>query len=110
VVLFLTTPFFVFLILGAPVAGLAALLAFYPVNNRPFSLFLEAALRYLSSTKLYLWRKQSTTIYEQRGAPAPQTPEPINAIVSQNMHVPTVTKQHLSQLSRNLELNAIEKK
>ena len=37
VVLFLTTPFIVFLIIGLPLAVLAGALSFYPVNNRPFS-------------------------------------------------------------------------
>lgn len=110
VVLFVTMPFIIFVVLGLPIAGLAVLLAFYPVNNRPFSIYLESALRYMSGNKLYLWRKQRSVTYSDRPAPAPATPEPINAIVSQNMHVPTVTKNHLSNLSRNLELNAIEQK
>ena len=109
VVLFLTMPFIIFVILGLPVAGLAVLLAFYPVNNRPFSIYLESALRYMSGNKLYLWRKQQSTTYDARATATPATPAPINAIVSQNMHVPTVSKNHLSSLSRNLELNAIEK-
>ena len=110
VVLFLTTHFLIFVLIGMPVAGLAVLLAFYPVNNRPFSIYLESMLRYMSGTKLYLWRKQKTVTYESRGTTESPTPEPINAIVSQNAHVPTVTKNHLSKLSRNLELNAIERK
>lgn len=107
-VLFLTTHFIVFVIIGLPIGALAALLAFYPVNNRPFSVYLEAMLRYLSGNKLYLWRKTSGTIYRNERS----TERPSNAreaAVAQNMHVPTVNKQHLSDLSRNLELNAIEK-
>ena len=109
VVLFLTMPFLVFAILGLPVAGLAVLLAFYPVNNRPFSIYLESMLRYMSGTKLYLWRKQQTTTYSTRGVSEQETLEPINAIVSQNMHVPTVSKNHLNSLAHDLELNAIER-
>jgi len=58
VVLFITTPFIIFILLGLPIGGLAVLLAFYPVNNRPFSIYLESMLRFMSGTKLFLWRKQ----------------------------------------------------
>ena len=53
-VLFFFTPFIVFVLLGTPVAVITFLLSFYPVNNRPFSSFLEAAVRYFKGTKLYL--------------------------------------------------------
>ena len=51
-VLFFTTPFIIFLIFGLPLASLAGALAFYPVNNRPFSFFLEAIIGYLKRQKL----------------------------------------------------------
>jgi hypothetical protein len=42
-----------------PIAILAAALAFYKINNRPFILVLEAALRYALTKKLYIWRKEN---------------------------------------------------
>jgi hypothetical protein len=36
-VIFFAAPFIVFVLIGVPLGGLAILLAFYPVNNRPFS-------------------------------------------------------------------------
>jgi hypothetical protein len=107
-VLFLTTHFIVFLIVGMPIAALAALLAFYPVNNRPFSIFLESMVRYMTGTKLYLWRKQPATELKDVAAVAAPDAETA-ATVAQNVHVPTVTKTHLTSLSRRLELNAIDK-
>jgi hypothetical protein len=107
-VLFITNSF-LFLFIGLPIGALAILLAFYPVNNRPFSVYLESMLRYMSGTKLYLWRKQSHGIYSgARGAA--EVNDDVSAAVAHNMHVPTVTKNRLHALSRNLELTAIEQK
>ncbi len=33
-------------------------LAFYKINNKPFILVVEAAFKYLTSAKLYIWKKQ----------------------------------------------------
>lgn len=41
----------------ALVAGVAAALTFYKVNNRPFAFIMEAAFRYLIGAKLYIWEK-----------------------------------------------------
>jgi voltage-gated potassium channel Kch len=108
VVLFLVAPFPLFIILGLPIGGLAILMAFYPVNNRPFSVYLESMIRYMGGTKLYLWRKEHKQVYTDARETVESTDE-ASATIAQNMHVPTVTKSHLTDLSRNLELNAIEK-
>lgn len=108
IVLFLTTHFIVFVLIGLPIGGLAVLLAFYPVNNRPFSVYLESMVRFMSGTKLYLWRKQNKAVYSTESSRAPENVQ-VSAAVAQNMHIPTVTKSNLTNLARNLELNAIEK-
>lgn len=46
----------IFLILA--VGAFALALAFYQPNNKPFVAFVEAALRYVSSGKLYIWKKE----------------------------------------------------
>lgn len=106
VVLFITTPFIIFVLLGLPIGGLAVLLAFYPVNNRPFSVYLESMLRFMGGNKLYLWRKKTTVVYDD--APDAVINDQASAALAQNMHVPTVTKSRLSNLAHDLELNAIE--
>jgi len=101
VVLFLTAPFIIFLLIGAPVGILAGLLAFYPVNNRPFSTFLESFFQFLRATKYYQWRKKGTGIYgnnPKTTTTAPETPK-----------APVVGTTNLSSLSRKLELEAITK-
>jgi hypothetical protein len=105
-VLFITTHIIIFVLIGLPIAGLALLLAFYPVNNRPFAVFLESVVQYLNSSRLYLWRKQGTGIY---GA-AEKTTDVTSAVVNHNAFTPTVGTQNLTSLSRRLELNALERK
>ncbi len=50
-------PFFLVLIVGAPVAALAVGLAFYKVNNRPLVDVIESAVSYFFSHRLYVWKK-----------------------------------------------------
>lgn len=101
VVLYLTTNFFVMLIVGLPLAGLAGALAFYPVNNRPFSIFLESMTQYFARTKLYLWRKKGDAIYDGK--------RPEETVTSSNTPVPTSTGSGITSLARKLELNALKK-
>jgi len=105
-VLFITTHIIVFMLIGVPIGSLAILLAFYPVNNRPFSVFLESAVTFMQGTKLFLWRKRGTGIY---GA-AQEANDVTSALISQNNFTPVVTTKNLHSLSRKLELNALQKK
>ncbi len=105
VVLFFTAPFIVFLLIGLPLAILAGALAFYPVNNRPFSFFLEAIFTYLSSAKLYLWRQKSDVIHKDLFTPNIQSTQEIIPETPQKG-----TKKSISSLARRLELEALQKK
>lgn len=101
IVLFLRLPFLLFVLFGLPLALLAGALAFYPVNNRPFSYFLESVINYLSGRKLYLWRKQSI-VYNQKASIDPTS-----------TYAATARKERVSDLSslaRKLEMQALEKK
>lgn len=104
VVLFFTTPFIVFVLIGIPLAALAAALSFFPVNNRPFSYFLEAAFNYLIGQKLYLWRKKEEVVHKQSFAP--QKAPPLSTIVAPQ----SPNKNTVASLARRLELQALQKK
>jgi hypothetical protein len=104
VVLFLTTPFIVFLIIGLPLGIIALALAFYPINNRPFSFFLEAMFNYFYNHRLYLWRRKEQVIYKQA---APNTAE-IDTFVTSTATKPR--HKSITSLSRQLELQALQKK
>lgn len=99
VVLFLTN-FILFVFIGIPIAALAGALAFYPVNNRPFSIFLESAFNYLMSDHEYFWQSDNSAVYSKKSdkhiSAQPSTP-------------PTTQSQpKLASLSRKLELEALE--
>lgn len=102
VVIFLMLPLIIFLIFGIPLALLAGALAFYPVNSRPFSYFLESVLNYITKDKLYLWRKKEEATYKI----TEDTPHTNN-----QSPVLTRTKKtgDISSLARKLELQAIQK-
>lgn len=105
VVSFFILPIFLFALIGLPIAGLGVLLAFYPVNNRPFSAFLESVFRYYNSNRVYHWQKKSDAVYRnaESDRTAPQTS-------SVNAPVTTGGMSNINSLSRKLELNALQKK
>lgn len=49
--------FFIALIVAAPFAGLALMLTFYKVNDRPFINIFQSMLSYFLSRKLYIWQQ-----------------------------------------------------
>jgi hypothetical protein len=99
VVLFLTLPFIFFVILGLPTGALSGSLAFHRINNRPFSIFLEAFFNYFTKTKLYLWRKD----VEQSVIGKSESAETSSASI-----LDMSGKKSLSSLSRKLDLHTIE--
>lgn len=100
---FMYLPFFLFLLIAIPAAALFGALAFWPVNNRPFSIFLEAVYNYYTKTKLYLWKR--TSLY---------TPK---KVTNQSPYLPPQAthqgiqggEEKLSTLQRQLELNSLNK-
>lgn len=104
VAMFLTLPFFLFVLFGIPLAAIATALAFFPINNRPFSYFLQAIYDYVRNKRLYLWRQKSNYTYSSTpqktiadfGAPAPAHKKP-------------APKKSITSLARRLELEALQK-
>lgn len=96
ILLYIFLPFFLFVLVAGPIMALAAGLAFLPVNNRPLALFLENMVRYVSGSRLYLWRREDARPFantqEAGGGEALYTPPETNNIAT---------------LSRKLELNAL---
>lgn len=96
-----------FLFIGIPLALLAGALAFYPVNNRPFSFFLEAIFTYITSQRLYLWRQQSDIVHKNTATPPSGTPPYQNS--SSTPTQGTKTNRNITSLARRLELQALQK-
>jgi hypothetical protein len=105
VVLFFITPIYVFILIGLPIGLLAAALAFFPINNRPFSYFLEAIYNYSRKQKLYLWRQKRDIVHKQSFTPTKTIANPILRSSPINP-----AKKDIASLARRLELNALQKK
>lgn len=106
VIVFFLLPFVFFVFLAIPVGALAAALAFYPVNNRPFSVFLESAYRYFKGGRLYLWKRRAAAITPKRVSADTNYLPPL----SEQRYAQPQNQGKLSSLSRQLELNALQKK
>jgi hypothetical protein len=102
VVMFLVLPTILAIILGIPLVLIAGALSFYPINNRPFSYFLEAVYNYITKDKLYLWHRKTNIIYDQKTAK--QVEEPV--IVAGNRGT---NHKSITSLTRKLELQALQK-
>lgn len=79
-----------------PVGTLAGLLAFKPINNRPFELLLEAAFHFISRDKLYLWRRE----YQEEAKRSANA----EAQVSTATEEPKQKESKLDEISWNLEV------
>jgi len=102
VVMFLVLPLIVAIIIGVPLALLAGALAFYPINNRPFSYFLEAVYNYFTSDKLYLWRRKADVVYNE--PTQKKSTAPVIAPSNRGSGHKSITS-----LTRKLELQALQK-
>lgn len=102
VVLFLTAPFIIFLVIGLPLGLLALALAFYPVNNQPFSKLLEAIYNFLIRKRVYHWKQSNNMVYKQSGTDRVES-NPYDFSVK-------TEKKDIASLARRLELDALQKK
>jgi len=91
------------LILGIPlalaVAGFAAALAFYKVNNRPFIDVVESATSYYFGSKLYVWKKDWNKEAEKENSKVEvHSTEP-------TFGIPALSQSKLKELSWSLDIN-----
>lgn len=93
----------VIFLVGIPLALLAAALAFYPINNRPFSYFLEAVFNYLTNNRLYLWRRKADVVYKDIEHKKLDAATPVAASNRGSSH------KSITSLTRSLELQALQK-
>jgi hypothetical protein len=87
-------------LLSAPIAALAAALAFYKVNGKPFVEVLEAGFNYYTGAKLFLWKHSEPNAKEKSAAAA--------AAAAQNPPAPhavaRLTRGKLSELAWSLDV------
>lgn len=80
-----------------PFAGLAILLAFFPINNRPFEHILEAAFKHLTKNKLYLWRKEKRRVSKEKAVSLAPNPDAQSTL-------PKISGEKLDDLSWSLDV------
>jgi len=102
VVMFLILPTILAIAIGIPLALLAGALSFYPINNRPFSYFLEAVWNYFTNEKLYLWHRKADVVYN--GATIRKNQAPVITPSNRGTNHKSITS-----LTRKLELQALQK-
>ena len=89
-------PFIIALPLMAGAAGLAIALAFYKYNNKPFIDFLAAFFQYLTTSRLYIWKKEVRKPTGDRGAPDTS---------SGALYVPKLSDSKLKDLAWSLDVH-----
>ncbi len=92
-IMYVFLPFFLVIILGAPVAGLAAALAFYKINNQPFIKVAANAISYYSKGRLYIWKKTEKPVKVEERRPE-----------AEKLITPKVTESKLKDLAWSLDV------
>lgn len=99
-------PFYISIFFILIIGTLAFLLAFKPVGGRPFSVVLEAAIKYLFGNKLYLWRKEKTK--DTKTKTIALESEKNKQTGSDAPRIPVVEEGKLDNLSWNLDVSKKE--
>jgi hypothetical protein len=94
-ILYFTTPFMIFVLLGLPLGILSGFLAFHQINNRPFSIFLESFISYMSRTKTYLWKRGGSHVVTHFDEDRPH-------------HMTYIERHNIHALAKQLEINTLE--
>ncbi len=95
VVLWVFLPTIIALPLIAVAAGFAIALAFYKFNGKPFVFVIEAALRYATGGKLYIWKKEVKPVTAQTRADLP----------AEGLAVPRLSDSKLRDLAWSLDVH-----
>jgi hypothetical protein len=96
VVIFIFLPTFLAIIIALPVILLAAALAFYKVNDKPFINVVEAFVKYTLTNKLYIWKKE-----QKKLEPNTKNLEPSSR---EQVYVPKLSESKLKELTWSLDI------
>lgn len=89
-------PFFLSVPIILCVGGLAAALAFFQFNGRPFIIALENGFFFLTRSKLYLWNNAPKAV-QHTVAPTPQQ-------MGGEIYVPKISDSKLHELAWSLDI------
>ena len=97
-VIYRLLPLWIGIFLIIPIGALTGLLVFYRINNKPFIYYLQAAVNYAVSSKLYIWKQRLAKPSDNKDTEAPQ----------QVSVLPTVSSNSLKDLAWSLDVQEKE--
>lgn len=98
VILYGFLPLFLTIFFSIPIGLFALALAFYKIHNQPFIKIVENAFRYVTSSRLYLWKKREKTVKSSEEAIS------ANKRVATETYMPKLTKSKLNDLAWSLDI------
>ncbi len=90
--------FYLAILVIIPVMILAAALAFYKINEKPFIYSIEAAFKYAFTDKLYIWKKMEKKPVAKKLVSSDTLGE------TSNIYVPKLSDSKLKDLSWSLDI------
>ncbi len=103
IVIFAYLPFIFAVLLAIPMAALAAALAFYKINGKPFVNVLEAGFNYYTRSKFFLWKHQDMKS-AKKNAEAATARVAATAALDASHRTPKLTRGRLSELAWSLDV------
>jgi len=100
IIFFAYLPIIVAILFSLPVIALAAALAFYRINGKPFIEVLEAGVQYYTGAKLLLWKHEDMKPKEKSAAVAAAA----EAAQSASRNAPRLTRGKLAELAWSLDV------
>ncbi len=97
-------PLYLTVFFGIPIALFSLALAFYRINNQPFIKVVENAFRYLTSNKLYLWKKREAEATPEIIQKTKESLPAGKAGEKTPMYMPKLTKNKLGDLAWSLDI------
>lgn len=98
VILYGFLPLFLTIFFSIPIGLFALALAFYKVHNQPFIKVVENAFHYITSSRLYLWKKREKTVKPSEEAVS------ANKRVATETYMPKLSKSKLNDLAWSLDI------
>lgn len=98
-VIYKLLPLWIGIFIILPVAALSALLTFYRINNKPFIYYLQAAMSYAVSSKLYIWKQRLAKPDDKKD----EVKEPTKV-----SNIPVVSASKLRDISWSLDVQSRE--
>ncbi len=95
--MWLMLPLWAAVLVGGPVAGFGAALAFLKINERPLVTVLEHAFEYYLKDKLYIWDKRAKTPAELGHEAETRTEDPAQFVAN-------ATSNKIKDLSWSLDI------